>query len=344
MAASSLVSLMLFTFQAPRFMLLTAAPSTAALLIIPAIPIGASAATALEGALGVACGVAGFLAYVGRAALNNTQMVTGWKAANQRAKERQIESETKRAEAEEANRAKSAFLAVMTHELRTPLNAVIGYAEIIHEDLSADGRSELAGDAARIGSSARHLLGLIDQILNLSSMDAGQEAVAPRDLDVRKLIEEGVATVQEDARASGNRISTRVAGDAEHAFSDGAKLAVCLAALLSNAVKFTANGLIAVTAEREEREGRHWLVIAVSDTGVGIAAADLPRVFMPFTQIDASATRARGGMGLGLSIAQRLAHALGGELRAASELGAGSTFTLRVPMRLMPAHSVRAAA
>jgi signal transduction histidine kinase len=270
-------------------------------------------------------------------------MAAAWKTANQAAKDRQLEAEAKRAEAEAANRAKSEFLAVMTHELRTPLNAVIGYAEIIHEDLSAEGRKELAGDAARITNSARHLLGLIDQLLNLSSMDAGQEALSPRDLDVRKLIEDAVAALQDEARASGNRISTRVAGDAERAFTDPAKLAVCLAALLSNAVKFTANGLIAITAECETRDGRDWLLIGVSDTGVGIAAADLPRVFMPFTQIDASATRARGGMGLGLSITQRLARALGGEVWATSEPGAGSTFTLRVPLRLSTPQAALAA-
>ena len=110
-------------------------------------------------------------------------------------------------------------------------------------------------------------------------------------------------------------------------------------------MKFTNNGLIAVTAEVEEQEGRDWLVIAISDTGPGIAAEDLPRVFMPFTQIDSTATRSKGGMGLGLLIAQRIAHALGGEVTAASEVGAGSTFTVRTPLRLAtPAASERAAA
>src|SRR5690606_32246549 len=148
----------------------------------------------------------------------------------------------------------------------------IGYAEIIGEDLAAEGRAELAEDAGRITGSARHLLGLIDQILNLSSIDAGREGVTPRDVDVRQLLEEAVATCQDEARASGNRISMRVSGDAERALTDGSKLAVCLGALLSNAVKFTANGLIAVTATRDEIDGRDYLVISVSDTGVGIAA------------------------------------------------------------------------
>ena len=344
MAASSLASVMLFLFQAPGFMLITAAPATICMLVMAFMRFQPGPADALEGAIGAGCGAAGFLAYVARAALYNGRMVTGLRDATREAKERALEAEVKRAEAEEANRAKSEFLAVMTHELRTPLNAVIGYAEIINEDLEAEGRKELASDAARITGSARHLLGLIDQILNMSSMDAGQDGIAARDVDVRKLIEEAVNGVQDDARAGGNRISMRVTGDAERAFTDGNKLAVCLGALVSNAVKFTSNGLIAVTASREDLDGRDVLAIAVSDTGVGIAAHDLPRVFMPFTQIDGSATRAKGGMGLGLSIAQRVAHALGGDVKVVSEVGSGSTFTLRVPIKLEAPSAVRAAA
>ncbi len=344
MAASSLVSVMLFLFQAPGFMLITAAPATICLLVMAFMPFHVGPADAMQGALGAGCGAAGFLAFVMRAAFYNTRMVSGLRAAHKQAKDRQLEAEAKRAEAEEANRAKSEFLAVMTHELRTPLNAVIGYAEIIHEDLDAEGRKDLAGDALRITGSARHLLGLIDQILNLSSIDAGNEGLAAREVDVRRLIDDAVAQVQDDARANNNRISLRVSTAAERAYTDGNKLAVCLSALISNAVKFTSNGLIAVTAEVEPAVEGDMLVIAVSDTGIGIGAQDLSRVFMPFTQIDSTATRSKGGMGLGLSIALRMANALGGELKAASELGAGSTFTLRTPLRLSSAQSARAAA
>lgn len=345
MAASALVSVMLFLFQAPGFMLITAAPATLCLLAMAFLPFQPGPADQLQGALGTACGAAGFIAYVARAAFYNARMVRGLKEANRETKERALEAEAKRAEAEEANRAKSEFLAVMTHELRTPLNAVIGYSELLQEDLQAEARSALAADAGRITASARHLLGLIDQILNLASMDAGQEEAAPRDVDVRKLLEDAVALVQDEARTNGDRISMRVSDAAERAFTDGGKLGICVSALLSNAVKFTTNGLIAVTAEREERDGRDVLVIAVSDTGIGIAETDLPRVFMPFTQIDSTATRAKGGMGLGLSIAQRMAHALGGDITAVSELGAGSTFTLRAPLRLQrPSPRQRAAA
>ncbi|MGQ0531198.1 MAG: sensor histidine kinase [Caulobacteraceae bacterium] len=342
-AASSLVSVMMFTFQAPRFMFLAAAPPTVALMTMPFIPFNADAANAALGAAGVGCGVVGFLAYVTRSALNNGRMVQGWKSAHQAAKDRQLEAEVKRAEAEEANRAKSEFLAVMTHELRTPLNAVIGYAEIIQEDLDAEGRKDLSEDAGRITGSARHLLGLIDQILNLSSVDAGTDGLAPRDVDVRKLIEEAIHSVQDDARMGGNRISMRVAAEAERAYTDTGKLAVCLAALLSNAVKFTTNGLIAVTADREYTD-QETLVLSVSDTGVGIAASDMPRLFKPFEQLDSTATRRKGGMGLGLSIAQRMAHTLGGGVTVTSERGVGSTFVVRVPIKLMAISAARAAA
>lgn len=336
MAASSLVSVMLFFFQAPRFMLLSAVPATVTLLAMPFIPGSVLAhADALQEAVGVGCGVAGFLAYIGRAALNNGQMVTGWKAAHKAAKERQLEAEAKRAEAEEANRAKSEFLAVMTHELRTPLNAVIGYAEIIDEDLRAEGRDDLAGDAVRITASARHLLGLIDQILNMASVDAGHEGLSSRDFDVRKLLEDAVGLVAEEARAAGNRIAVRVAADAELAHTDAGKLGVCVSALLSNATKFTANGLIAVTAERDLSGGQEWLAVAISDTGCGIPDADLPRIFTPFSQVDGSSTRTKGGLGLGLSVARRMAQALGGDVTVTSQVGSGSTFTVRVPMRVM---------
>jgi signal transduction histidine kinase len=322
-------------------MLLSAAPATLALLAIPFVPEAASRAEPLQEALGVACGVAGFLAYIARAALTNARMVEGWKAAHKVAKERQLEAEAKRAEAEEASRAKSEFLEVMTHELRTPLNAVIGYAEIINEDLQAEGRTDLASDAGRITASARHLLGLIDQLLNMSSVDAGGDGLAPRDFDVRKLLEDAVGLVQETAREGANRIAVRVAADAEFAHNDAQKLAVCVGALLSNAAKFTQNGLIAVTAERDLSGGQEWLTIAVSDTGAGISAGDLPRIFSPFTQLESARTRANGGLGLGLSVARRMANTMGGDVTATSQLGAGSTFTVRVPLRI--AHAPLAA-
>ncbi len=344
MAASALVSVMLFLFQAPAFMAITAAPAMLCLLGMSFIPFSAGPADALEGGLGVAAGAAGFLAYVLRAALYNGRMMRGLRDATRQAKERATEAEVKREEAEAANRAKSDFLTVMTHELRTPLNAVIGYAEIIGEDLQADGvRADLVEDTQRITGSARHLLGLIDQILHMTSMDAGHEGLALRDVNVRALIEEVLSGV--DAQANRNRIAMRVAPDAEFAHTDAAKVGACLAALLSNATKFTSNGLIAVTAERErDVTDQEWLVLSVSDTGCGIARENLAKIFQPFSQADESTTRTTGGMGLGLAVAQRAARAIGGDISVKSELGAGSTFTLRAPKRLEAAKPPIAAA
>ncbi|MEZ5995922.1 MAG: HAMP domain-containing sensor histidine kinase [Hyphomonadaceae bacterium] len=342
-AASVFVSATLFLFLAPAFMMVTAAPAALCLMLIPFIPAAHGHSEALQGAVGVGCGVAGFLAYVLRAALQSANMVKGLREANAKVKARQREAEAKRVEAEEANKAKSEFLAVMTHELRTPLNAVIGYSEIIHEDLEAEGRKDLAADASRIGGSARHLLGLIDQILNFNSLEDGASSVSARPVNVRALINECVRAHEEDARERGNRMSVRVSADAEIAVTDADKLSVCLSALLSNAVKFTADGLIAVSAERERGE-RDMLLISVSDTGPGIAEADIQRLFKPFSQLDATTTREKGGMGLGLSVAQRVARALGGSVSVRSEAGTGSTFVIATPMKLLVDAAARAAA
>jgi signal transduction histidine kinase len=334
MAASSLVSVMLFLFQNPVFMLITAAPVTACLVMVPFAHSQIAPAGPLQTAFGVAFGLGAFLAYAMRSAINSGRMFRGLEAANKAAMDRQTDAEIKRAEAEEANRTKSEFLTTMTHELRTPLNAVIGYSEIIAEDMEIEGRDDLASDAKRINSAARHLLGLIDQILQLSTVDQDRSALHLSDVDVKRLIEGAAASIQEQATANNNRVAVRVAQDVTFAHSDQEKLGVCVAQLLSNAAKFTSNGLVAISADRERGHDREWLRIAVSDTGIGMTTEEVARAFQPFTQIDASKTRTAGGMGLGLSITLKTAQALGGEVVAVSEPGAGSTFTLRVPLRL----------
>ncbi len=334
MSASSLVSVMLFLFQAPVFMLITAVPCTICLLIVPLVPFHPSPAGVLESGLGVACGIGAFLAYVARAAINNGKMFRGLEAANTRARDRAEEAEAKRAEAEDANRAKSDFLTTMTHELRTPLNAVIGYSEIIEEDMTAEGRKELADDAHRISASAKHLLGLIDQILALSNMDAERSRLAVAPVDAGKLVQDAIAAIAPQAQANNNRVSCRVAADLPLAHTDAGKLGMCVTHLLSNAVKFTSNGLIAVSVESERADGLDWLRIAISDTGIGMPPQQIAKAFEPFTQLDDAKTRTQGGMGLGLTITSKAAELLGGEVSAVSEFGAGSTFTLRVPMQL----------
>jgi signal transduction histidine kinase len=328
-AASAFVSAMMFLFQARGFMMISAAPAALCLLAVPFLPIVPSPANLIQAELGAACGVGGFLIYVLRAALLSSARVNELRAATAEARTRQLEAEARQTEAEAANRAKSEFLSVMTHELRTPLNAVIGYAEMIQEDASA--HSTVGADAVRIERSARHLLGLIDQILLMTDADVADVRASVREVDVRALLEGIVGAEQESAAAAGNRISMRVSPEAERVQIDASRMGVCVAAILSNAVKFTTGGLIAVTASRQEDR----LVIGVSDTGIGIDAAHLEAIFKPFLQIESAKTRERGGLGLGLAIARRVAQSLGGEISVTSEVGKGSTFTLRIPSHVV---------
>ncbi|HWA01112.1 MAG TPA: HAMP domain-containing sensor histidine kinase [Caulobacterales bacterium] len=333
MAAGSIATSTIFLMNASSFMLITLVPTALWLLVSPFIPIADKPLLEVESIFALSFATLGFFAYTARSIVNNASLLKGLQSANERAQQRQVEAEEKQAEAEEANRTKSEFLTTMTHELRTPLNAVIGYSEIIGEDMEAEGFKDLAKDAKRITAAARHLLGLIDQILQLTHIDAGRSALELDEIEVRGLIEGAVASVTEMAHTNRNRLATRIASDVAVAQTDGEKLGLCVRHLLSNAVKFTNNGLVAISAEREQANGREWLRIAVSDTGVGMTAEEINKAFQPFTQLDGSKTRAQGGLGLGLSITARTAKVLGGEVWASSEPGAGSTFTLRVPMR-----------
>jgi len=332
-ATSSIISAVMYLMSARAFMVITLAPSGLWLAAAPFIPISGATIGPVPAAIATLMATSGFFACAGRAIMNNGKLMSGLRNARVDSQQRQAMAEAKQAEAEEANRVKSEFLTTMTHELRTPLNAVIGYSEIIGEDMEAEGFSDLAKDASRITGAARHLLGLIDQILQLTQIDAGKSAVELDEVDVRKLIDTAVASVAEVARVNNNRLATRIGPDVNDAYTDAEKLGLCIANLLSNAAKFTSNGLVAISAEREVYEARDWLRIAVSDTGVGMTTEEIAKAFQPFTQIDGSKTRAKGGMGLGLSITARTARLLGGEVAAVSEPGAGSTFTLRIPMR-----------
>ncbi|HVY86700.1 MAG TPA: HAMP domain-containing sensor histidine kinase [Caulobacterales bacterium] len=342
MAAGSIATSTIFLLSAPMFMLITLVPTALWLFVSPFVPIENKPLYELESIFALSFATLGFFAYTARSILNNAQLLAGLHDANAMAQQRQAEAESKRTEAEQANRVKSEFLTTMTHELRTPLNAVIGYSEIIGEDMEAEGFKDLAKDASRITAAARHLLGLIDQILQLTQIDAGRSSVELDDVQVRPLIESAVASVSEVAQANNNRLAIRVASDVTMAQTDGQKLGLCVTHLLSNAVKFTTNGLVAISAEREQANGREWLRIAVSDTGVGMTQDEIEKAFQPFTQLDGSQTRTKGGMGLGLSITASTVKVLGGEIWASSEPGAGSTFTLRVPMRFVESAAANA--
>jgi signal transduction histidine kinase len=237
-------------------------------------------------------------------------------------------AELARQEAEGADRAKSTFLASMSHELRTPLNAIIGYSEILAESAEDAGLADdLGPDLQRIESSGRHLLGLINDILDLSKVEAGKMQLFVEEVDVRAVVDEVLAAARPQAQAKGLALESVIAGDVGPIRADVMKLRQSLQNLVGNACKFTEGGRVEV---RVTRRGDS-IAFAVADTGIGITAEQSRRLFQPFTQIDGGATRRQGGTGLGLALSRKLVRLMGGDITVESEPGRGSTFTLVVP-------------
>jgi PAS domain S-box-containing protein len=243
-------------------------------------------------------------------------------------RERLLEAErTARAEAERANQAKSDFLAVMSHELRTPLTAVMGYAELLQMGVPEPVPDSALQQVERIDQAARHLLQLIEEILTFSRLEAEREEVRVQPVELGEVAREAVSFVRPLADRKGLGLSLRAPGAPVQADTDVGKVRQILVNLLVNAVKFTREGEVCLELEPAEAE----VSFRVRDTGVGIAPEHLERIFEPFWQAQQGNTRETGGTGLGLTISQRLAALLGGELRAESAPGRGSTFTLRLP-------------
>jgi len=245
--------------------------------------------------------------------------------------------EAARIAAESANIAKSQFLATMSHELRTPLNAIIGYTEILMESAEDRSADDELGDLRRVHGAGHRLLALINDVLDLSKIEAGAMEVRAERVSIDSLVAEAVATVKPAAAINGSAIIVEAETALGAADTDGFKLSQCLLNLLSNAAKFTKDGQIKLRACRED----DWLVFEVIDTGIGISLDAQKRLFQPFVQADASTTRAFGGTGLGLAITRRLARLLGGDVTVRSAPSQGSAFTLRVPAAL-PAQQVPA--
>jgi len=232
--------------------------------------------------------------------------------------------------AEQASIAKSQFLATMSHELRTPLNAIIGYGEMLKENADDRGDSQDSADLTRIHGAAHRLLALINDVLDLSKIEAGGTEVSADIVDIDAMVFEAVETVRPAVTANGSTIVVDILAPLGVGETDGFKLSQCLLNLMSNAAKFTKDGQVKLSARRESEGGAEWFVFDVIDTGIGISPEALNRLFQPFVQADASTTRAYGGTGLGLAITRRLARMLGGDVTVKSAVGQGSTFTLRV--------------
>ncbi|MBD0308417.1 MAG: PAS domain-containing sensor histidine kinase, partial [Microcoleus sp. T1-bin1] len=246
--------------------------------------------------------------------------------------------------AESANRAKSTFLANMSHELRTPLNAIIGYSEMLQEEAEELGDEAFVPHLEKISTAGKHLLSMIDDILDISKIEAGRMDLYLETFDIHALIESAVATARPLVEKNGNTLEVYCRDNLDTMHADMTKVRQVLLNLLSNAAKFTHNGKIAIGVERIKNEqlkminqeessqilisNSEFLSFRVADTGIGMTKEQLQRVFQPFTHADASTTRKYGGTGLGLAISQRFCQMMGGSIEVSSTLGSGSTFTV----------------
>jgi signal transduction histidine kinase len=249
----------------------------------------------------------------------------------QRVNERTADLRDAMQAAEAANQAKSHFLTKMTHELRTPLNAIIGYSEIVEEDLASNDTAECPAHLARVRQSAKHLLSVIDDVLDFSVIEAQTLALREEAIDCRMLALEALDAIAATASANKSKCELIVSPGAETLFADRARLKQCLIHLLSNAAKFTEGGRIIVHVRAAEINGAPAIAFEISDNGVGISKDAQARLFQPFVQADDSITRGHDGSGLGLAITRRLARLMGGEVTLESELGTGARFTLLAP-------------
>jgi len=240
-------------------------------------------------------------------------------------------------EAERANAAKGDFLAGMSHELRTPLNAVIGYSQILLEDAEREDNAQDIADLNKIHDAGQHLLTLVNEILELSKIEAGRLELHRETTDMAELIADIARRIEPAAAKDGNRMSCTIGNDLGIAMCDSARFRNMVGQLLDNAAKFTQNGEIRLVAAREASPQGDELVIHVVDTGIGIAADKISGLFEKFTVAEDFSTSKYGGTGLGLALSRRLCNLMGGDILVESDLGKGSRFTIRMP--LLPAVS-----
>src|SRR5687768_782899 len=247
------------------------------------------------------------------------------------------EAEEARAEAERANTIKTDFLAVMSHELRTPLTAIMGYEELLSDGITGPVTELQRQQLGRINASARHLLGLIDEILTFARVDVGRERVRWESMSVNKTLDDAASLIAPMASAKKLNYVIELLDEDQAIQTDATKFRQMLVNLLSNAVKFTDKGEVRLTTSALTG----MLEIRIADTGVGIDAAHIEHVFEPFWQLEQSATRKAGGTGLGLSVTRKLARLLGGDVTVASRVGSGTTFLLKLPLMAPAGETVR---
>src|SRR4029453_8807440 len=240
------------------------------------------------------------------------------------------EIEEKSRQLQMASEHKSQFVASMSHELRTPLNAIIGLTKMMVTNAARLGTEKAAEPLQRVHRAGTHLLGLINQVLDLSKIEAGKAELNPQTVEVASLIDEVVGTARELAGQSKNRLVVEVQENLGAITVDPMRLRQILLNLLSNACKFTKEGEIKLRASRVSN-GRHWVQLSVSDTGIGMTAEQQAKLFEEFSQAEATTAQRFGGTGLGLAITRKLARIMGGDVTVASEPGKGSVFTVRLP-------------
>jgi signal transduction histidine kinase len=236
--------------------------------------------------------------------------------------------------ADVANRAKSIFLAKMSHELRTPLNAVIGFSEILLENVEFDGKAETKEskktDLKRINAAGQHLLSLVTDVLDLSKIESNFIELKPEQFDLAEAVRGIVASVEPMVSKNGNKLIVKCADDLGMVSTDATKLRQVALNLLSNAAKFTENGTVTLSAYRRKSPAGDWIEIQVQDTGIGIAQSELSNLFQNFSQANRTTSTKYGGTGLGLALSKKFCGLMGGGITATSELGRGSCFTMRV--------------
>ncbi|AUI69436.1 sensor histidine kinase [Beggiatoa leptomitoformis] len=239
--------------------------------------------------------------------------------------------------AEQASRAKSSFLANMSHELRTPLNAIIGYSEMLQEDIADLGCEELLPDLQRIQGAGKHLLGLINDVLDITKIEAGKMDVHNESFNLTAVIQDVSETVLPIVQHKENLLVVEQhPNELGEIFADLTKVRQMLLNLLSNAAKFTEKGNITLSVTRAlDNEGKEWVVFKVADQGIGMTTEQVDKLFQPFTQADSSTTRKYGGTGLGLAITKRFAEMMGGNVMVESTLNKGSIFTIRMPTHVI---------